>query len=154
MIALYLVSKGLLRKPSLYLSDFFERNRASYYDALMRVRISNDISHWIKFFLSAVIETAGSGKATFEAILVLRQDVDQILLSYGKRAENAQTLLRYLYRRPAISAVNASELLDVTHQTASSLLNKMVEDGILEEVTGYQRNRLFVFAKYLSLFGA
>lgn len=154
MIALYLVSKGLLRKPSLYLSDFFERNRASYYDALMRVRISNDISHWIKFFLSAVIETAGSGKATFEAILVLRQDVDQILLSYGKRAENAQALLRHLYRRPAISAVSASELLNVTHQTASSLLNKMAEDGILEEVTGYQRNRLFMFTKYLSLFGA
>lgn len=154
MITLYLVSKGLLRKPSLYLSDFFERNRASYYDALMRVRTSNDISHWTKFFLSAVIETAGKGKETFEAILSLRQEIDQLLLSYGKRAENAEKLLRYLYRRPAITAVEASELLRVTHQTASSLLNKMVEDSMLEEVTGYQRNRLFVFTKYLSLFGA
>jgi Fic family protein len=154
MIALYLVSKGLLRQPSLYLSDFFERNRASYYDALMRVRVSNDIIHWIKFFLSAVIETAGKGKQTFEGILALRQEMDQLAFGYGKRAENVQTLLKHLYRRPAITAIQASELLDVSHQTASALLNKMREDGMLEEITGYQRNRVFVFVRYLGLFNA
>ncbi len=154
MIALYLVSKGLLRKPSLYLSDFFERNRASYYDALMQVRVSNDMVHWIKFFLSAVIQTAGKGKQTFEGILALRQEMDQMAFAYGKRAENLQRLLRHLYRRPAITATEASALLEVSHQTASNLLNKMVEDGMLEEITGYQRNRVFVFGRYLSLFNA
>lgn len=154
MIALYLVGKGLLRKPSLYLSDFFERNRASYYDALMRVRVSNDMTHWIKFFLSAVIETAGKGKQTFEGILALRQEMDQLAFTYGKRAENVQLLLRHLYRRPAITAIQASELLEVSHQTASALLNKMTRDGMLQEITGYQRNRVFVFARYIDLFGA
>jgi len=153
MIALYLVSKSLLRKPSLYLSDFFERNRASYYDALMRVRVSNDMIHWVKFFLSAVIETAGKGKQTFESILALRQEVDQLAFAYGKRAENVQLLLRHLYRRPAITALQASELLKASHQTASALLNKMTQDGMLQEITGYQRNRVFVFSRYLSLFG-
>lgn len=152
MIALYLVSKGLLRKPSLYLSDFFERNRASYYDALMRVRVSNDLIHWVKFFLSAVIETAGKGKLTFEGILSLRQEMDHLAFSYGKRAENVQALLRHLYRRPAITAGQASVLLDVTHQTASALLNRMAEDKMLREITGYQRNRVFVFDRYLRLF--
>lgn len=152
LIALYLVNKGLLRKPSLYLSDFFERNRASYYDALTRVRVSNDIIHWVKFFLSAVIETAGKGKATFTGILALRQEMDQLAFGYGKRAENVQKLLKHLYRRPAITAAQVSELLDVTHQTASALLNKMVEDEMLSEVTGYQRNRIFVFERYLTLF--
>lgn len=154
MIALYLVGKGLLRKPSLYLSDFFERNRASYYDALMRVRMSDDMTHWVKFFLSAVIETAGKGKQTFESILELRRDMDQLAFSYGKRAENVQLLLRHLYRRPAITAIQASGLLEVSHQTASALLNKMTHDGMLQEITGYQRNRVFVFTRYLSLFGA
>ncbi|MFT0851372.1 Fic family protein [Achromobacter sp. F4_2707] len=154
MIALYLVSKGLLRKPSLYLSDFFERNRASYYDALMQVRVSHDMIHWIKFFLSAVIQTAGKGKQTFEGILALRQEMDHMAFTYGKRAENVQRLLRHLYRRPAITATEASTLLEVSHQTASNLLNKMVEDGMLEEITGYQRNRVFVFDRYLSLFSA
>lgn len=152
LIALYLVNKGLLRKPSLYLSDFFERNRSSYYDALMRVRVSNDMLHWVRFFLSAVIETAGRGKHTFESILSLRQEMDTLAYAYGKRAENMQTVLRHLYRRPAISANECMKLLGVTHQTASALLNKMLDDNVLVEVTGYQRNRLFVFAKYLRLF--
>ncbi len=143
---------SLLRKPSLYLSDFFERNRASYYDALMRVRTSNDMIHWIKFFLSAVIETADKGKKTFEAILALRREIDLLVLTYGKRAEKVQLLLLHLYRRPAITAIQASEMLDVSHQTASALLKKMTDDGILQEVTGYQRNRLFVFTRYLDLF--
>lgn len=152
LIALYLVNKGLLRKPSLYLSDFFERNRASYYDALMRVRVSNDLLHWVKFFLSAVIETASKGKQTFEGILALRHEVDAQAFGYGKRAENVQTLLKHLYRRPAVTAGQASEILGVSHQSASALLNKMAEDGILNEITGYQRNRVFMFTRYLQLF--
>lgn len=152
LIALYLVNKGLLRKPSLYLSDFFERNRASYYDALMQVRISNDMTHWIRFFLSAVVETAGKGKATFEGILALRRELDAIALRYGARAENMQRLLRYLYSKPAVTAIKAAEILGVSHQTATSLLRKMVGDGVLEEITGYQRNRIFFFTRYVQLF--
>jgi len=152
LITLYLVNKGLLRKPSLYLSHFFERNRGSYYDALTRVRQSNDVTHWVRFFLSAVIETANKGKETFERILVLRQEIDALTLSYGKRAENVQILMRSLYRRPAITANEAAKLLDVSHQAASALLKKMVSDSILTEITGYQRNRVFMFPRYLELF--
>lgn len=152
LITLYLVNKGLLRKPSLYLSDFFERNRNSYYDALTKVRESNDIVHWVKFFLSAVIETAGKGKETFQSILALRQEMDTLIFGYGKRAENAQALLKSLYSRPSISANDAAELLSISHQAASALLNKMVEDNVLDEVTGYQRNRIFFFSRYLALF--
>jgi len=152
LITLFLVDKGLLRKPSLYLSDFFERNRGSYYDALTRVRESNDLLHWVKFFLSAVIETAGSGKETFRAILALRQEVDGIIFGYGKRAKNAQLLLKHLYRRPAIMANDAASLLGVSHQAASALLKKMLDDGLLVEFTGYKRNRVFVFERYLALF--
>jgi len=152
MITLYLVSKGLLKKPSLYLSDFFERNRGNYYDALTRVRLSNDMTHWIKFFLSAVIETAGKGKKTFEAILELRREMDSLILGYGKRAENAQTLLKHLYSKPFISVKVAATVLNVSHPTASSLIRKLTEDGILHEQTGNQRNKLFFFSRYLKLF--
>lgn len=152
LITLYLVNKKLLRKPSLYLSDFFERNRGSYYDALTRVRESNDLLHWVKFFLSAVIETAGKGKTTFESILALRNEMDAAVLSYGRRAENAQVLLKQLYSRPAITAKEAASRLDISHQAASSLLKKMVADNILHEVTGYQRNRVFFFTRYFELF--
>jgi len=152
LITLYLVNKGLLRKPSLYLSHFFERNRGSYYDALTRVRQSNDISHWVRFFLNAVIETSGKGKETFQRILALRQEMDSLTISYVKRAENVQILMKNLYRRPAVTANEAAELLGVSHQAASALLKKMVSDGILKEITGYQRNRVFMFFRYLELF--
>ncbi len=152
LITLFLVNKGLLKKPSLYLSDFFERNRGSYYDALTRVRESNDISHWVRFFLSAVIETANKGKQTFIGILALRREMDMLIVGYGKRAENAQILLKHLYSKPAIMTNDAASLLGVSHQAASALLKKMLKDDILIEVTGYQRNRVFYFNRYLQLF--
>lgn len=154
LITLYLVNKGLLKKPSLYLSDFFERNRGSYYDALTRVRASNDISHWVRFFLSAVIETANKGKSTFQAILQLRHDMDTLIFSYGKRAENAQLLIKRLYNKPVTTINGTALLLGISHQAASALLKKMVSDNILVEATGYQRNRLFIFNRYLELFNA
>jgi len=152
LITLFLVSKGLLKKPSLYLSDFFERNRGSYYDALTRVRESNDVLHWVRFFLSAVIETSNSGKKTFQNILSLRHDMDTLIIGYGKRAENAQSLIKRLYNRPAIMTNDTAEFLGISHQAASSLLRKMVDDSILIEITGYQRNRVFIFHRYLQLF--
>lgn len=152
LITLYLVDKGLLKKPSLYLSDFFERNRGSYYDALTKVRISNDIIHWVKFFLSSVIETASKGKKTFQGILELRQEMDSLVLAYGKRAENAQILLHRLYSKPAINVSEAKQLLKLSHQSANALIKKLVSDGILEELTGFGRNRVYFFTRYFKLF--
>ena len=152
LITLYLVDKGLLKKPSLYLSDFFERNRASYYDALTKVRMSNDIVHWIKFFLTAVVETANKGKTTFQGILQLRQEMDTLILGYGKRAENTQKLIQRLYSRPAISVPETSALLGVSHQAASALIKKLETDNVLQELTGFGRNRVYFFSRYFSLF--
>lgn len=152
LITLYLMNRGLLRKPSLYLSYFFERNRGSYYDALTRVRESNDIIHWVRFFLSAVIETANKGKVTFEEILSLRQEVDTLVFKYGKRAINAKKLINSLYCRPAVTIKEVSELLEVSHQSAALLIKKLADDEILVEQTGYQRNKIFIFERYLNIF--
>src|SRR5690554_1297023 len=153
LITLYLVDKGLLRKPSLYLSDFFERNRSSYYDALTRVRESNDLIHWVKFFLSAVIETASKGKQTFQAILALRQEMDTLIFGYGRRAENAQQLLSQLYKRPSTTVHDVSELLGISSTAATNLIKQLQSDGVLRAITGYQRNRVYLFERYITLFG-
>jgi Fic family protein len=108
--------------------------------------------HWVKFLLSAVIETATKGKETFEGILKLRQEVSVIILAYGKRAKNAQLLLNFLYKSPSTTINNAASLLGVSHQAASALINKMLGDEILVEFTGYQRNKVFIFSRYISLF--
>lgn len=153
LIILYLISRGLLNKPSLYLSDFLEQHRGSYYDALTRVRASNDLGHWLKFFLTAVIETAEKGKQTFQSILALRNELESKMVTLGRRAENARALLLELYKKPVVSVNDVAGLLGLTHRAANGLVAQFVELGILEEITGYQRNRMFVFRKYLALFG-
>ncbi len=152
LIPLYLISHGLLAKPSLYLSDFFERNRASYYDALMRVRSSNDLIHWIHFFLNGVAQTAIKGRDVFRQILTLRTEVEQTVLSLGKRAHSARSALNLLYRKPIINATNVEQALSITTPTANSLIKALVELDILVELTGQQRWRSYAFERYLSLF--
>lgn len=152
LITLYLVSKGLLHKPALYLSDFFERNRGSYYDALTHVRNTNDLVHWLRFFLTAVTETATNSKNTFMSIMTLRQDVEHRILALGRRAEKAKSLLMYLYQRPMINVNDAADVLCVSHQAANALIKQMEEMEILREATGYGRNRLYVFERYFKLF--
>jgi len=152
LIPLYLVSHGILAKPSLYLSDFFERNRASYYDALMRVRTSNDLIHWVRFFLKGVAETAAKGRDTFREILSLRTESETAVLSLGRRAHLARQALNLLYRRPIITASDAERALQITTPTANRLIQELVRLGILVEITGQRRWRSYVFRRYLSLF--
>lgn len=152
LITLYLVSHGMLHKPSLYLSDYFEKHKGAYYDALTTVRASNNLLHWIKFFLVAVIATAEKGQETFRKILTLKDEVDGQIVSLGRRAENARNLLLHLYQKPVLNANTVSRLLNLTPRAANALINDLQSLGILREMTGFKRNRLFMFEKYLHLF--
>lgn len=152
LIPLYLVSHGLLNKPSLYLSDFFERNRASYYDALMQVRISHNIVHWLRFFLNGVTETATRGRDLFQQILALRSKVERDVLGLGKRAPLAREALNLLYRQPIVNAKQLEVALKISTPTANALINGLISQGILVEMTGQQRWRSYVFDPYLKLF--
>lgn len=152
LVPLYLVSHGVLAKPSLYLSDFFERNRGSYYDALTRVRMSGDLIHWVRFFLRGVAETAAKGRDTFGKILALRTDVEHRILTLGKRVPNARATLNLLYRSPVVSAADLERQLEVSAPTAQALLKDLIRLGIVIEITGQMRGRLYEFQPYLDLF--
>ncbi|OIQ70340.1 adenosine monophosphate-protein transferase SoFic [mine drainage metagenome] len=152
LIPLYLVSHGVLAKPSLYLSDFFERNRASYYDALMRVRVSNDLIHWVRFFLQGMAETATRGREVFQQVLNLRTEAEHAVLELGKRAANARQVLNLLYRKPVVSAADIEKALSVSTPTANALIRDFESLGMLQEITGQQRGRAYAFDRYLRLF--
>jgi len=152
LIPLYLISHGVLAKPSLYLSDFFERHRASYYDALMRVRVGNDLMHWVRFFLQGVAETATKGREVFRQILALRTDAEQRILSLGKRVPNARAALELLYRTPMVAASDLERRLEVSKPTAHALVRDLERLGLLTETTGQMRDRLYVFDAYLGFF--
>lgn len=152
LIPLYLISNGLLEKPSLYLSAHFEKYRDEYYDALTRVRSSNDIGHWCRFFLKAVIDTAQNGKETFEKILALRQELDAAVFTLGRRAENARQLIRHLYGSPAVTIPMVEEILDINRNPARELVAGLENIGVLKEITGFKRNRVYLFRRYLDIF--
>ncbi len=154
MIALYFASFGLLHKPALYLSDYFERNKSEYVDRLMAVREKNDMKSWLMFFLHGVRETGENSIQVFKDILVLKERLEREVLPLfsSRRQNNAQTLMKHLYQMPIITINSISELLNLPHNTASSLIRDFVKNGVLREVTGYKRNQVFIFEDYLHVF--
>jgi len=153
LITLYLVNSGLLVRPTLYLSDFFEKHKTLYYDNLTRVRTNNDLNQWLKFFLEGVRQTANNSINTFKSIMSLRQEIEYgSLLSLGKKVENAKNLIRLLYSKPVIDNQEAASYLSVNLSTSLRLIEDFIRLGILVEITGFKRNRIFVFERYLKLF--
>ncbi|MBL7110513.1 MAG: Fic family protein [Bacteroidales bacterium] len=152
LIPLYLVSKKILQKPILYLSDFFEKNRKLYYDNLSMVREMNDLNQWFKFFLVGIIEIAKSGITTFDNIMQLQKMVENTLQKLGSRVVNAKKIVDYLYRRPIINAERVSEIAEISMPSSYKLISDLENMNILKEITGGQRSRLYVFEKYLELF--
>ncbi len=154
MVALYLSSNGLMDKPALYLSDYFERNKTEYISRLMAVREANQMKEWLVFFLYGVHETARDSIQVFKDILVLKENLEcTVLPKFGTRRQSgARLLMRHLYQAPVITIKQASRLLGLKANTASALVNDFVKYGVLVESTGKKRNRVFVFAQYVHLF--
>lgn len=152
LITLILVDLGLLKKPTLYLSDFFERNKGSYYDSLTVTRSSNDLEQWIRFFLMGVIETAKNGVNTFKKIIILRQQYEERIITLRGRAKTARELLKVLFSQPIINAQQIQKILHISKPTAHSVINDFVKLGMFHEVTGFDRNRIFMLTEYMNLF--
>lgn len=154
MISLYLASEGLLHKPALYLSDYFERNKTAYVDRLMAVRQGNHLRDWLIFFLYGVEETARASADVFRGVIDLKQQIERDVLPRfsARRQDNAHILMRQLYARPVIDVKWVTTMIDASVNTASALIDDMVRLGVLVEITGQRRNRLFVFNDYLNLF--
>ncbi|MDD4758635.1 MAG: Fic family protein [Lascolabacillus sp.] len=152
LITLYLVSKNILKRPILYLSDFFERHRTLYYDNLMRVRTHNDISQWLKFFLTGVVETSQNGVNTLSAIMQLKNSIEKSVDTLGKRGIDARLIIDYMYKKPIISASEIMKIIDKSPQTIYNLLADLEKLDIIKEITGAQRNKLYVFGAYIDCF--
>lgn len=152
MITLYLVEKGILKKPILYLSDFFERNRTLYYDNLTRVREKNDLNQWFKFFLVGVIETAKGGINTFDRILKLQKEVEVKIQTLGSRSNNVQLVINELFQKPVIDAQRIREITDLSLPSVYKIIDDLVNLQILSEITGAKRGKIYAFKEYTQLF--
>lgn len=153
LITLYLVSKGILKQPILYLSDFLQRNRILYYDNLTRVREHNDLSQWFKFFLTGVIQTAASGVATFDGILQLQEKVDEKLKTLtSSRSHDAREVISYLYANLVVDAAKVRQIVKKSKVSAYKVIADLERLKIIKETTGLRRGRRYIFKDYLQLF--
>lgn len=152
LITLYLVSAGILKRPVLYLSDYLENHRNSYYEMIMKARTENRIDDWIKFFLQGVIETADKSVDTFNKILELEKEYEQIVQQMGSRSANVIKLLNVLYENPITDAKKVSNLLEISLQSAYSLIDDMEKRGLLYEFTHNKRGKKYMLFKYMQLF--
>ena len=152
LITLYLASKGLLKRPVLYMSDYLEKHRNSYYASITAVREKNDIEQWLRFFLQGVIETAEKGGTTFNKLLALEKDNESIIQQMGSRSANALTVVKDLYVRPIIDAKRIATICNISAASTYSLIGQLENHGILTQITSGKRNRMYMMKQYMDLF--
>jgi Fic family protein len=152
LITFLLCERKVLSKPLLYLSVYLKKHRAQYYDRLQAVRIDGDWEGWILFFLRGVLDVAEAAHETAKRILALRQQHQQKLHREKKSSTNLLRALELLFEQPIQTAAGLADKLDVSYPTANGLLSRLQELQILEESTGFRRNRKFAHEPYLRLF--
>lgn len=153
LITLFLVQEGILSKPLLYLSTYFERKKDIYYDNLNNIRVKNDMLQWIKYFLVGIEQAATIGVETLSQIIKFKDDMENYIREkYGRRSINAIVLMHRLLEYPLTNVEDAAKLCNVTYKSANTLIKDLCEDGFLRETTGQSRNRIFVFQRYLDIF--
>ena len=153
LITLFLVKEGLLEKPLLYLSTFFETPKDLYYDNLSAIRTKNDMAQWIKYFLVGIEQTASLAVETLSSILEFKNETENLIRgTYRTRSTNAIIVFHRLLENPYTTIDQVASLCGITFTSASTLVKLLVKDGLLFEITGQSRNRLFVCEQYLNLF--
>ena len=153
LITFLLMNRGLLTQPVLYLSHHFKRHRSAYYEHLQTVRTRGDWEGWIEFFLQGVIDVSREAALTAKSILAMREEYrSKIADTMGRGAGSAHRVMEKLFDQPIVAVATVREWLDITPAGANSVVNRLVEIGLLTEITGYARNRRFRFDPYLRLF--
>ncbi len=153
LITFMLCWKKALERPLLYLSHYFKLHREAYYNHLQSVRLNGDWEGWLSFFFQGVYEVGQEATATARMIVELRErDRQKLTGVLGRGTASGIAVLEDLYQQPVTSVNRAAKTTGLTFASANSLINRLVEMGILHEITGGNRNRLFLYQEYLNLF--
>lgn len=153
LITFLLTERNVLHKPVLYLSHYFKQHRQAYYEHLQAVRDRGAWEAWLAFFLRGVIDVAAEATETARRILQLREKHrTAITAQLGRAAGNGHKVLESLYDRPIVVVNDVLKMTGTTYAAANSLVSRLVDLGVLSEMTGYARNRRFRYAPYIALF--
>jgi Fic family protein len=153
LITFLLCEQNILQRPLLYISYYFKMHRTEYYDRLQAVRDTGNWEDWLKFFLRGVYEVAQEAAATARKIVKLKEEHRQLLLGeMGRKSGSAIALLESLYFKPIFTVEHVAEITNLSYPNANALIKKLVGIGLLREITGQKRNRVFSYAPYLDVF--
>ena len=151
LITFYLQWQGVMKKPLLYLSYYFKKNRQEYYDRLNMVRDSGDFEQWIAFFLKGVVVTADSAVETARQIMELQTTHRNLLWQKKLSSPLAVGILEKLYYTPYISVNDVARDFSISYQAASTLVSQLEVIGILREITGRKRDKRYIYSDYLHI---
>jgi Fic family protein len=151
LVTFLLCAEGMLREPTLYLSLYLKTHRQAYYDLLQRVREQGDWEAWLRFFLDGVAETAEGATEAARQILALFAEDRARIEALGRGGGSALRMHDLLKARPLLSVAAATERLGLSHPTVGAAVARLVELGILREITGRQRGRVFAYGRYLDI---
>lgn len=151
MILLYLMEQGYISKPIIYISYFLKKNQIEYYDRISEVRRSGNYEQWIAFFLEAVSAAAKDSLATVEKLSELHDRNSGKLPITTRTNDNVRRVFDYIEQYPIIDIKRTAAALEVSYNTASAAVGKLVHVGILKETTNAARNRVFAYEEYLEI---
>lgn len=152
LITIYLRQQGVLKKPLLYLSEFFRVHRQEYYDRLSAAHGKDDLEGWLRFFLEGVTLTARGAADTARRVIELREHDMRSVAGIGAASERALKLMGHLYRSPLVRIKDVERIVGLSNPNAIGLIGKLTKLGILEEITGRKRNKIFAYSKYIDVF--
>lgn len=154
LITFLLCEQNILKKPLLYISYYFKKNRSEYYDRLQAVRDNGNWEGWLKFFLHGVYEVAQEASTNARKIVSMKEEHRLLVLNKmgRKKSGNAITLLERLYFKPIVSVENVQEIIQLSYPNANTLIRELCDVGLLEEITGQKRNRVFAYQPFLDVF--
>ncbi len=153
LATLLLCEREILTRPLLYLSIFFKRHREEYYHRLQAIRDEGQWEEWLTFFLQGVAEVAADATTTARRVLNLRDEHRDIIHNQNRRrSAKALRLLDKLFMEPFVDVNRVGKICDVSYSNANDLVSELSRLGILREITGRSRNRMFRYQAYLDLF--
>ncbi len=151
LILLYLLSQGIISEPIIYISYFLKKNQIEYYDRITEVRNSGNYEQWVSFFLDAVSAAAKDSMATIVELRDLHIKNIERLPKTNRKNDNVRRVFDYIEQYPIIDIRKTSQTLELSYNTVSTAINKLVQIGILKDTTNYSRNRVFVYEEYLDI---
>lgn len=151
LITFFLCVKGLLKSPFLYLSLFFKKNRALYYEHLNNVRYQGDWESWIQFFLEGVIETSDDARKTIILIQKLFADDEQKLETLGKAKTSAKIVFEQFERKPILTVAEIESKIKLSRPTIISMINRLIELGILTNTSEKKWGQTYAYTGYIDL---